>query len=193
MMEPTKRDLHIIGEDIWWDTKLQNFRKKRLDLERVPLKFRCPNCGKILVPPDRRRETYTTTEKIDGEWTRITKPFPDWMVNPITWGGVCRDCYLDGFGRFGDRGRFIGKQIKDSREQGRLAYQKREQEEIAKYGKEPKYWLDAGFTKNPEWPIWWQRKIEIDRDDERMKNAKFVESQTCEGSTPPSGNEQKEK
>jgi len=83
---------------------------------------------------------------------------------------------MDGFGRYGDYGKFIGSKIKDRRESGKLSRKKREQEKIAKYGEEPEYWLDLGFTKNPKYEEWWQRKMEIDRDDKRRKNAKFVGS-----------------
>lgn len=196
----------IVGKDVWWDSGKQLFRKKRLDLEKIPLKFRCPNCGKVVVKR-RNREPLTIRDEQAGkiksaEIRRLLKlekpPHSEWNdfverhkelfevdLIEIPWdrtlwvfyGGVCKDCYLDGFGEWGDYGGFIGAKVKDRREKGRLAYEKDEQEKIAKYGKEPKYWLDPGFTKNPEYEAWWQRKIAIDREDARRKNAKFVESE----------------
>jgi len=44
-------ETNIVGKDVWWDTTLQKFRKKRLNLDKIPLKFRCPSCGKIVVKP----------------------------------------------------------------------------------------------------------------------------------------------
>ena len=197
---------NIIGKDVWWDTKLQVFRKKRFNLDKVSLKFRCPSCGKIVVKPQDRKPLTVRDAKdwknkkaeIDRFFKLEKPPHSEWdafverhkelfEVKTIeiqenkTWflsfyGGVCKDCWLDGFGRFGDYGGFVGRQIKPKEEKRRLARQKWEQEKLAKYGKEPKYWLTPGFTKNPEWREWRQRQIKIDDDEKRRKNATFVES-----------------
>lgn len=197
---------NIVGENIWWDTKLQEFRQKRINLTKVPLKFRCPNCGKIVVKPGDREALIIRDEqdrKIkNAEIKRLLKlekpPHSEWNEfvdrhkelfdvktieiprNPAWWlsfyGGVCQDCWLDGFGIFGDYGGFVGRQIKPKEEKRRLSREKWEREELAKYGEEPKYWLDPGFTKNPAWQEWWDRHVEIDNDEKRRKNATFVES-----------------
>jgi len=199
---------NIIGEDVWWDHKLQEFRKKRLNLSNVPLKFRCPKCGKIVVKPKDREPLIIRDERawklkkaeIDiffklekpprSEWDDFVERHKELFQvgkieiprNPAWWlgayGGVCKDCWLDGFGRYGDYGGFVGRQIKPKEEKEKQNHEKWEREELAKYGKEPKYWLDPGFTKNPEWQIWWDRHIQIDNDEERRKNAKHIESVT---------------
>lgn len=201
-MDIRKVETSIIGKDVWWDTKLQGFRKKRLNLEKVPIKFRCPFCGKIVVKP-RDREPLQIRDKRDwkiksaeidrlfkiekpskSEWDEfverhkelfevniieIPRNIPSWL---LFYGGVCKDCFYDGFGTSGAMGKHLGDKVKERRKK----HEKFEKEQIEKYGKEPKYWLDAGFTKNPEYEAWWQRKLEIKRDEKRMKNAKLVES-----------------
>lgn len=199
-------ETNIIGKDVFWDIKLQKFRKKRLNLDKIPMRFRCPSCGKIVVKPRDREPLIIRDEQAwknkKAEIDRLFKlekpPRSEWDAfverhkelfevdtieiprDPAWWlgfyGGVCKDCWLDGFGRYGDYGGFVGRQIKPKEEERRKKHEKHEQEEIVKYGKEPKYWLDPGFTKNPEWQEWWQKHIEIDRDSKRKKNAKFVES-----------------
>lgn len=202
--------IDVIGKDVWWDTELQEFRKKRFNLTKVPLKFRCPSCGKIVVKP-RDREPLLIRDKQDrkikgaeikrlfelekppkSEWNEFVERHEELFEvqtieipqNPAWWlgfyGGVCRECWLDGFGRYGDYGGFMGRKTRDRKEKGKLAYQKREQEEIAKYGKEPKSWVDFRWIENPEWRAWYTRKLEIDRDDKRMKDAKFVKSHVLE-------------
>ena len=198
--------MSIIGKDVWWNTKLQEFKKKRYNLIKVPLKFRCPSCGKIVVKPEDRKPLRVLDEKdmaikrkkvhhfLDTE--KPTKEEYDAFLDsheelsiPIIhlvertpshslafYGGVCQDCWLDGFGDFGAYGGFVGRQIKPDAEKMRLSIQKHEKEKLEKYGKEPKYWLVPGFTKNPEYQKWRQRQIEIDRNEKRKKNAVFVES-----------------
>ena len=85
-----------IGVDVWWDHKLHHYRPKKINLMKVPLMYRCPNCGKILVSSERRRWGYRhETSEMICNW----------------WGGVCRDCYLDGFGKHGNFGAFLKAQI----------------------------------------------------------------------------------
>lgn len=203
-------ETNIVGKDVFWDHKLNKFRKKRFNLEKIPMKFRCPSCGKIVVKK-RDREPLIIRDEEDGkiksaEIARLFKiekpPHSEWNnfverhkelfnVNKIeipqnkTWflsfyGGVCKDCYLEGFGTFGDTGRFMGIMINDKAEERKKKRKEYEQREIVKYGKEPKYWLDEGFTKNPEWEKWNKRRVEINRDEKRMKDARFVESSICE-------------
>ena len=59
-----KVESRIIGQDSWWDTELQKFKQRRFDLAKVPLKFRCPNCGKIVVKPDLILKNKKTGENI---------------------------------------------------------------------------------------------------------------------------------
>ena len=146
----------IIGKDVWWDTELQRYRKKRFNLEKVPLKFRCPHCGKIVVKPRDRNSM-----------------FLGMILQLKLLGGVCQTCFYDGHGINGAMGKHLGDKAKERREK----YKKHESEKIAKYGKEPKYWLDPGFTKNPEWQEWWDRCVEIKVDEKRRKNAKFVKTE----------------
>lgn len=116
-----------IGIDVFWDTSIQKFRKKKLNLEKCPMDYRCPNCGKILTPVERREEKptinrYIREESETGELVkyghvklmRIVEPNPFYRLKPIElffYGGVCENCYLDGFGRFGERGKSIKQQL----------------------------------------------------------------------------------
>jgi len=149
--DPTAKSVNIIGKDVWWDTKQQKFRKKRLNLTKIPLKFRCPNCGKIVVKP-RDRDSM----------------FLGLILQLKLRGGVCDTCFYDGFGEHGE----IGKKLGDKDKERKKKYELDKTEKVAKYGKEPKYWLDPGFTKNPEWQMWWDRHVQIDNDEERRKNAR---------------------
>jgi predicted RNA-binding Zn-ribbon protein involved in translation (DUF1610 family) len=114
-----------IGLDVFWDHDKQTFRKKRLNLEKIPLKFRCPNCGKILIGINDRDArpfvSYTYEESEKGELIkyghsrliRIETPntFPDIFISLKLWGGVCYNCYLDGFGINGERGAYIKERL----------------------------------------------------------------------------------
>ena len=42
----------------WWDHGLKKYRQKRLNLERIPVNFRCPNCGRILEKDPWSRKRY---------------------------------------------------------------------------------------------------------------------------------------
>jgi len=146
-------ETRIIGKDVWWDHKLQRYKKKRLNLDKVPLKFRCPRCGRIVVKPRDR----------DSIFLGLT-------LSLNLRGGVCDTCFYDGFGAYGEIGKQLGEKAKERRKKQELL----EAEKIAKYGKEPKYWLDPGFTKNPQWKKYWNQRREIDKDEERRKNAKPI-------------------
>lgn len=150
-------ETRIIGKDVWWDTKLQKYRKKRLNLDKIPIKFRCHHCGKIVVKPQDRDSI-----------------FLDLILQLTLRGGVCNDCFYDGFGEYGE----IGKELGEKQKEMIKRYELEQARKIAKYGEEPKYWLDLGFTKNPEWQEWWKRHLEIDEDEKRRKNAKFVKATT---------------
>ena len=94
-------EIRVVGKDVWWDHKLKRFRKKRLNLEKVPMKYRCPNCGGILEGTgyyDRREDNYPL-------------PFPTEIELRFN-GGVCRKCCLDGFGKYGERGKVVSEDIK---------------------------------------------------------------------------------
>lgn len=156
MSSVIKSETKVMGKDVWWDTELQRYRKKRLNLEKVPLKFRCPRCGKIVVKP-RDRDSM----------------FLNFILRLKLFGGVCRTCFLDGHGINGAMGKYLGDRVKERKRKSKLF----EMKQIAKYGKEPKYWLDSGFTKNPAWLVWWERKLEIKDDEKRRKNAKLVLSE----------------
>ena len=149
-----KQETRIIGKDVWWDHKLQRFRKKRINLTKVPLEYRCPNCGKILVKPDER---YWNDAGFNLGW----------------YGGVCKNCWLDGFGDYGEHGVFMKKQLEKDKEK----LTKFKDERLQKYGEEPKYWLNPGFTVNPKWQEWNQKRISLDEDEKRRKNARFVKSE----------------
>ena len=45
---------NVIGMDVWWDHDKHIFRKKRINLEKIPLIFRCPLCGGVVAPPRER-------------------------------------------------------------------------------------------------------------------------------------------
>ena len=100
------------------------------------------------------------------------------LIVGISIVGVCKDCWLDGFGRHGAYGGFVGSQIKPAEARRKLATEKWDKEKLEKYGKMPKYWLDAGFNKNPEYQKWNLRRIKIDDDEKRRENAVFVESKS---------------
>jgi hypothetical protein len=118
-------EINRIGKDVWWDHTKRNFVKKRLNLERVPLKFRCSNCGKILLNRQDRcgrphvsyiREESEVGNLVKYGHTRLIRietpnPFPDMFVGLKLWGGVCRECWLDGFGTNGKFGKFIAHQL----------------------------------------------------------------------------------
>lgn len=40
-----------IGVDVWWDPEKSIYRKKKLDLDKIPIQFRCPCCGAAVVSP----------------------------------------------------------------------------------------------------------------------------------------------
>jgi hypothetical protein len=155
MVEIQETQAKRIGVDVWWDHKTQRYRHKKINLNKIPLIYRCPNCGKILVNSEHRRWNYLyETTEFELNW----------------WGGVCYNCYLDGFGKHGAFGAFLKKQLeKDERKIKTF-----ESERLNKYGKEPKYWLNPGFTENPAWREWNQRRAQIDEDEKRRKNAKPV-------------------
>jgi hypothetical protein len=91
------KEVVVIGKDVWWDNKKKIFRKKRLNFIRVPSKFRCPNCGKILTPSNHRDES----------------PFlPERDIDIGFYGGVCQNCWLDGFGKYGKMGSFFASKLK---------------------------------------------------------------------------------
>jgi len=138
-------EVQVIGRDVWWDHELRTFRKKRLNLEKAPIKYRCPTCGKILVKPQDRRPITIR----DKEHWRINKREIDRLFNlekpkkeewndfcnrhkelfipkfivigewPIIelgfYGGVCEKCYLDGLGRHGEFGRLMGVKLREGR------------------------------------------------------------------------------
>jgi len=130
-----------IGVDVWWDHKLQQYRSKKINLDKIPLKYRCPNCGKI-VEKSKNREPLKIVDKEDrqikhkeidrlfqiekpskDEWNNFVKRHEELFIPKINliergtslnlswWGGVCRDCYLDGFGKHGNFGAFLKAQI----------------------------------------------------------------------------------
>ncbi len=63
----TKMETNTIGKDVWWDHDKHIFRKKRIDLEKIPLIFRCPLCGAVVVPP---RERHPKTRELT-DWYDI--------------------------------------------------------------------------------------------------------------------------
>jgi hypothetical protein len=104
-------ETRVVGVDVWWDHEAQKFRPKKVDLEKVPLEFRCPNCGKILIGLKDRKKIY-----IEFPWAQGTAEFLNW-VNSANYeigyhGGVCRCCHLDGFGAYGIHGRWEKAEIK---------------------------------------------------------------------------------
>ena len=130
-----------IGLDVWWDTALQEYHSKRINLDKIPLKFRCPNCGKIVEKP-KDREPLKIVDKEDrqikhkeidrlfkiekpskDEWNNFVKRHEELFIpkmnliergmslNLSWWGGVCKHCYLDGFGKWGPIGAFFKTQL----------------------------------------------------------------------------------
>lgn len=56
-------ETRIIGQDTWWDHGKREFRKKRLNLEKIPLRFRCPLCGISVVPiSERKKNRHETSD-----------------------------------------------------------------------------------------------------------------------------------
>jgi len=139
-------ETNIIGKDVWWDTELQEFKPKRINLDKVPLKFRCPKCGKIVVKPQDReplrikdKEDEAIKDKEIDRLFKIEKPSKEEWDNfvkrheelftplihlvergtpiDLTWyGGVCKNCWLDGFGKNGAYGAFMKKQLEKDEE-----------------------------------------------------------------------------
>lgn len=106
-------ETRIIGVDVWWDNKLQKFRKKRLNLEKIPISCRCPNCGKILAEKEDRDET---TIHIELPWARGSAEalhnLKKLRISLNLHGGVCYTCFLDGFGKYGERGQALKAEFK---------------------------------------------------------------------------------
>lgn len=98
-MSITKLESHRIGIDIWWDHKLKKYRKKRLDLKKIPSKFRCPNCGNVLG-----RRTHQRDVRMG-------------QIELMFMGGVCRKCMMNGFGKSGWLGLIVTKENKEREEQ----------------------------------------------------------------------------
>ena len=124
MIEPQKLNETLrIGIGVFWDTTIQKFRKKKLNLKKCPIDYRCPNCGRILTPTNRREEKQTISHYIREEsenseleryghirHIRVEEPNPFYRFKPIElafYGGVCEECYYDGFGQYGDRGKRV--------------------------------------------------------------------------------------
>ena len=138
-------EARIIGQEVWWDHSCQEFRKKRLNLTKIPMEFRCPNCGDILTPKNRRnqKKVWVDNKKeerrkkvnmfLEGKPTK--EEWDDFVDNnkelfgrtmvmlgynkPIElsfYGGVCKKCWLDGFGRNGEQGKFWKKQLEKEEE-----------------------------------------------------------------------------
>ena len=136
----------IIGQETWWNTELQEFKPRRFDLDKIPLKFRCPNCGKVVVKPedrelervvdeeDRRVKDIEIKRLLELEkpprekWDDFVKRHEELFIplvhlverdTPIDlawYGGVCKNCWLDGFGKHGTRGAFMKKQLEKDKE-----------------------------------------------------------------------------
>jgi len=134
-----------IGIDVWWDHKLQQYRSKRINLEKVSLEYRCPNCGEIVVKPrdrganlivDREDERIRLKEirrvrelenppksEWDGFVEKHRELFTRKYITPekitpieLSWyGGVCEQCYYDGFGKHGVYGKFLKTQLDKDR------------------------------------------------------------------------------
>lgn len=57
-----------VGNDVWWDNEKHIFRKKRLNLEKIPLMFRCPICGMVVAPPQERQ---LRRREISDKWKTL--------------------------------------------------------------------------------------------------------------------------
>lgn len=79
------------GIDLFWDHKTKDWVPKRLQLEKVPMKYRCPTCGTILVQPKDRE----FADQLPQSW------------NMDLIGGVCQRCWLDGHGTHGKTGKMF--------------------------------------------------------------------------------------
>jgi len=158
MMVETK----VIGQDSWWDTELQEFNDaiKSREIDRL-MKLEKPTREEFDDFCERHKELFAPLIHL----VEREPPFALTM-----YGGVCQPCWLDGFGRYGKWGGFVGKQVKPEDERIKLAHEKSEKEKLEKYGKKPKYWLNPGFTKNPEHQKWRQRQIEIDKGERLAMN-----------------------
>jgi hypothetical protein len=96
----------IIGVDVFWDHKLRKFRKKHLNLEQVPMNIRCPFCGEIMVKDRYQRDMSHREHGIDSKgkhvWVWVTEeknPYRE--LDLLFFGGVCRKCRDEGFGKYG--------------------------------------------------------------------------------------------
>lgn len=98
----------VIGRDVWFDHASHCFRPKQLDLTRVPLMFRCPTCGSILARPGHRDEMFNEAK-----------------IDLGLYGGVCRDCWMEGFGKYGERGKLFGIVARKDEQRQREAEMKR--------------------------------------------------------------------
>lgn len=159
-----------VGKDVWWDTSTQKFRKKRINLDKIPLKYRCPNCGKIMMELEDRKPIITSNflsleysrgmdrwigafrseypnipredfKRCQGEFNIKHPELNDYVeryeepaLPPIELGfhgGVCEKCWLDGFGAYGEYGRFMKTQLK------------KEQKELNKSNDKTALWING--------------------------------------------------
>ena len=126
---------------LWWSHKNDIWEKRNFDLKRIPTKYRCPTCGKILVKPyDRdhlirdwadfrekrkkikellaieqplKEEFNNFCEKHKELFTPKLVPAPEYPIIELSfYGGVCQKCWLDGLGNYGKVGAFFNYMTK---------------------------------------------------------------------------------
>lgn len=107
-----KEGLRMMGDKIgiqsiemFWDHTTKQWERKRLDLKRIPMKYRCPTCGKIVVEPeDRNPKKYVDPNTGEVKWlpNKYEKTAKGILDGIFGTGGVCEKCWLDGLGKYGD-------------------------------------------------------------------------------------------
>ena len=103
---------------LFFDHAKQCWRPKKLDLDRIPMKYRCPSCGKIVVKPQDRNPKKITHwlynenhEYIGSEVEWVPNEEFEHTADSILYlgmtGGVCEKCWLAGLGKYGHTGKLF--------------------------------------------------------------------------------------
>lgn len=100
---------------MFWDHKKQCWSHRKFDLKRIPMKYRCPTCGKIVVKPeDRNPQKFRnydlkTCEFTGFEWrpNKFEVTASQLLDGMLGTGGVCKDCWHAGLGKYGKTGKLF--------------------------------------------------------------------------------------
>lgn len=101
---------------LFYDHKQQGWKQKKLNLKKIPMKYRCPSCGKILVKAKNREgyvQRYQERDPVTWIWSwkeRVLNREDDLFERDIElgfYGGVCGKCWLSGLGKYSKTGKLF--------------------------------------------------------------------------------------